>query len=167
MKQCSSCMEIKKKEEFYFYNKRKGGLRGNCKECDKAYRRARWAENPEKFRSIHRVWAKANPEKVNARTSAWKRANPEKRSAIQGRRRASKMSATPLWADKFIISEIYHLARIRTFATSVKWHVDHIVPLKSELVCGLHCESNLQVIPYKVNISKGNSWWPDMPEGGL
>jgi len=41
--------------------------------------------------------------------------------------------------------------------------VDHIVPLSSPKVCGLHCSANLQVIPKHVNDSKGNAWWPDMP----
>jgi len=36
-------------------------------------------------------------------------------------------------------------------------HVDHIVPLVSQLVCGL------QILDAKANIEKGNRSWPDMP----
>jgi 5-methylcytosine-specific restriction endonuclease McrA len=45
----------------------------------------------------------------------------------------------------------------------VKHEVDHIVPLKSPLVCGLHVEHNLQVIPATQNRRKHNRVWPDMP----
>lgn len=41
--------------------------------------------------------------------------------------------------------------------------VDHIVPLTSDLGCGLHWEGNLQVIPAAANLAKKNFWWPDMP----
>lgn len=47
--------------------------------------------------------------------------------------------------------------------TGVKHHVDHIVPIKSPIVCGLHCEANLQILPEAENIRKGNRHWPDMP----
>lgn len=53
---------------------------------------------------------------------------------------------------------------MRTSATAIPWEVDHIVPLNNDLVCGLHCEANLQVIPAIANLSKNNSWWPDMPD---
>lgn len=78
--------------------------------------------------------------------------------------RAKKFKATPLWADEFIMSEAYDLAQLRTNVMGFKWEVDHIVPLQSKVVCGLHTQDNLQVIPSRLNKSKGNHYWPDMPE---
>lgn len=98
-------------------------------------------------------------EKLNL--AKWKKENSDKNAAYQRRRVAAKLNATPSWANEFFISEAYHIAKVRSKATGIKWHVDHIVPLRSKLVCGLHVEHNLQVIPAKLNESKGNRVWPD------
>lgn len=73
------------------------------------------------------------------------------------------MRATPSWANPFFIEEAYHLAKLRSEMTGFAWHVDHVVPLKSRIVCGLHVEHNLAVVPAPYNLSKGNRHWPDMP----
>jgi hypothetical protein len=84
-------------------------------------------------------------------------------NAKTARRRAAKKSATPCWADQGKILEFYKEAARLTKALGVPYHVDHIVPLVSKLVCGLHVEANLQVITGSENSQKNNSFWPDMP----
>lgn len=69
----------------------------------------------------------------------------------------------PAWANRALITDIYELARIYTEALGRPFHVDHTVPLRSKLVCGLHTEANLQILPGAENIAKGNRRWPDMP----
>jgi leucyl aminopeptidase (aminopeptidase T) len=64
---------------------------------------------------------------------------------------------TPKWANKFFISEIYHLAKLRTRYLGVPHEVDHVIPLRGKNVCGLHVEHNLRVVPKAVNRSKGAS----------
>lgn len=98
-----------------------------------------------------------------AQLSEWSKNNPAKRNAKYKRYVATRMQAMPIWANNFFIEEIYDLAQIRTKATGIEWHVDHIVPLQSPIVCGLHVEQNLRVITALENRSKGNRHWPDMP----
>jgi len=64
---------------------------------------------------------------------------------------------------KIAINEVYEEAKRITKETGIKHHVDHIVPLDSMIVQGLHCLANLQILEGSINISKGNRFWPDMP----
>lgn len=58
--------------------------------------------------------------------------------------------------DAFIISESEHLCKLRALATGFEWHIDHMIPLRGSLACGLHCGLNLQVIPSYINLYKNN-----------
>ena len=42
--------------------------------------------------------------------------------------------------------------------------VDHVVPITSDFVSGLHCWHNLQLLTKSENSSKLNRFWPDMPD---
>jgi hypothetical protein len=64
--------------------------------------------------------------------------------------------ATPAWADLKAIEQFYVEADRLTKLTGVKNHVDHIYPLVSDVMCGLHVGLNLQVIPAAVNLRKSN-----------
>lgn len=79
------------------------------------------------------------------------------------RRKSNKLIATPAWANVSKILAIYEIAQEITKLTKVKHHVDHVVPLKSLLVCGLHCEDNLQILSEVDNLKKQNRHWPNMP----
>lgn len=121
-----------------------------------------WAD-AEAQRARVRTYRSKNIEKTKAATKRWASENSEKVIAHNAARRARRLKAIPLWVNKFFVGEAYDLARRRTKVFGFKWHVDHIVPLKSKIVCGLHVEHNLQVIPGAENIRKLNRSWPDMP----
>ncbi|MGL4573852.1 MAG: YdaU family protein [Burkholderiaceae bacterium] len=81
------------------------------------------------------------------------------RASIQSMRDARKASATPRWLTKQDLAEIaaiYAEAAMLTASTGQPHEVDHIVPLRSKLVCGLHVAWNLQVLPAIKNRQKSN-----------
>jgi hypothetical protein len=71
-----------------------------------------------------------------------------------------KQKLTPRWANKDTIKQIYNEAKLLTEKTGIKHHVDHVIPLRSYYVCGLHVENNLKIVPAKDNIEKSNKFKP-------
>lgn len=119
-------------------------------------------KNPEKARARSLEWSRNNPDRKKAFGEVYRRENVAKIRAYDANRRAKSERATPSWANEFFMDEAYRLARLRTKLFGYEWHVDHIVPLQSKFVCGLHVHNNLRVIPGSENKAKGNRSWRDM-----
>ena len=73
-------------------------------------------------------------------------------------RKALIRLATPAWADRRAIAGIYTEARHLTLTTGIKHSVDHVIPLKGRLVCGLHVETNLAILSLTQNSQKHNAF---------
>lgn len=114
------------------------------------------AKHPERRREICARYRRANAEAERRYRKIYAAANLDKLAAKSAERRATKMRATPAWCEHAAVSGIYETARKAGHV------VDHIVPLKSEFVCGLHCRDNLRAIDSIDNLRKGNRYWPDM-----
>lgn len=72
--------------------------------------------------------------------------------------------AWPDWCAEHPDFKVIYDEAKRRRADGEKVHVDHIVPICSPYVSGLHVPWNLQIISEKENLSKSNSWWPDCPD---
>lgn len=116
------------------------------------------AENARK-----REWRKANSARVREWHERYHERKPHLRSAFNAKYKAAKLQATPVWANFKAIEEFYAAADFLSMVTGEWYEVDHIVPIRSKLVCGLHCEANLQILTLEANRSKSNRFWPDMP----
>ena len=117
----------------------------------------RWREkHPEKRSNAYRSWRLRNLESCRVREEAYKRSHRAYYAALQRGRDAGQRQATPAWANKKEILRIYKEA------ARLGMQVDHIVPLKSNKVCGLHWEGNLQLLTPKENSAKKNYRWPGM-----
>lgn len=109
------------------------------------------------------MYTGATYETVSSTGKVYRRPPIELELAKYAARRAGKKNATPKWMDKAAVEAIYAKAQKFMELTGEPFHVDHIVPLTSDLVCGLHWEGNLQILSGFDNLSKGNKHWPDMP----
>jgi hypothetical protein len=71
-------------------------------------------------------------------------------------RHATHNKACPNWANKDAINTIYKTAKELTKSTGISYEVDHVIPVRHPLVCGLHVENNLQIILKDENREKSN-----------
>lgn len=118
-------------------------------------------KNKDKRSNYQSSWYKENRELEIKKALLRKKENPALNAKRSNEYRARKIKAVPRWFESELVAKVYEKARFNSM------HVDHIVPLKSNLVCGLHCWHNLQLIDSSHNASKGNRYWPDMPESLL
>lgn len=171
--QCKSCFKVrneKNKEQRKLYNEL---WKSKNKEQIKQYSKKYYEENHERIKESAKKYhadnaekAKkrmkdaywADPKKSVARSKQWKKENSFKVNAINANRRAMQLNATPKWANLSAIKIEYELAAWCSKVMSEPYHVDHIIPLKGETVCGLHVETNLRVIRGKENVAKSNKF---------
>ena len=103
--------------------------------------------------------AARSPEVIRAYRNAWKQNNLTQVRADTKARRRKHRQATPLWLtrkQKSEIRQMYQIAIIMTKTTGEQYVVDHIVPLRSDAVCGLHVPWNLRVMTQEENLRKSN-----------
>lgn len=118
--------------------------------------RAYYSTKGDHFRAY-----RAQHKAVIARTKrAWVVGNQGAMRAIRFKRIAAEHRALPVWADLTAVKAIYEEAARLTRLTGVRHEVDHIVPIQSPLVCGLHISANMQILTKAENRQKSNHFTP-------
>lgn len=156
-------------------------VKGSCVDCLRAEWQAAAETRAEYFRAYNKredvkdrkhEWYWENREQViqaaaaqpahikQTYRNAWKENNKVQVRADTKARRRKHRKATPPWISrkqKSEIRQLYQIAITMTQTTGEQYVVDHIYPLRSEIVCGLHVPWNLRVITQAENLKKSNS----------
>jgi len=183
---CKQCNHNKYEENKDVVKKRSSAYRENNKERIVEYKKQYYKKNKKKLslkskkyyiknrEQVKRVcvkYAAMNKDKVSKYSAEWRKNNCDsikkyrkdhkgKIYAHNAKRRAMKLGATPTYADPLKIERIYRTAQILSKMTGREFHVDHIIPLQNDLVCGLHHQDNLQIISAERNLRKNNKFEP-------
>lgn len=91
--------------------------------------------------------------------NAWKATHKTQIRADTKARRRKHREATPPWLSrkqKTEIRQLYQIAITMSLTTGEQYVVDHIIPLRSDVVCGLHVPWNLRVVTSEENARKSN-----------
>ena len=131
--------------QYYLKNKEELSIK------HKEYRLKNLDTIKEKVRLYSKKYYLNNIEYCKNYQKQWRKNNPQKNRLKEANRRARKLQATPSWANMEKIKEIY-------LNCPKGYHVDHIIPLQGNTVCGLHVENNLQYLKAKENLRKGNNF---------
>jgi len=145
MRVCNVCKVEKSLDSYHNCKRFPLGKTYTCKPCAK-----------EKTRK----WSKENPDRKKIASIAEYKKNKAAYIARVAKRRAAKLKATPPWLSEKQLHDmtvIYTVCDRVSKQTGKSHHVDHVVPLQGENVCGLHVPWNLAIIPAKMNLSKSNT----------
>lgn len=177
MKSCTVCKTEKTLDSFYrtWNNQRnKHYYRSMCKDCDKAKALEWHFKNHERSKQKAKEWHEANKDYANAkRKEAYRAEDLEVKQAKRKehykankavylynntKRKRHVKKSTPDWADQKRIQARYILSKYLTELDGRQRHVDHVIPLRGELVSGLHVADNLQILYAEDNLSKSNNY---------
>lgn len=101
-----------------------------------------------KHKDANQEYARKHRKKFVENTQRWRSSRPWYVNAFGTKNRKSM----PPWANREKIEAIYKEAYERGMT------VDHIIPLTSSTVCGLHVDYNLQILSLSDNRVKSNQY---------
>lgn len=152
---CLECLKAeweqgkeKRAEYFTEYNRSEAGQAAKQRyyEKNKDFVIAKALATPARIKNQYRkAWAERNLVSVRANTK---------------NRRRKHREATPAWLtrrQKTEMRSMYQIAITMSKTTGEAYVVDHIWPLRSDVVCGLHVPWNLRIITRAENLQKSNA----------
>ena len=149
MKTCSACVVTLPLSSFPVRRASRDGLNASCRECKNASNKRHY--------TAHKA---AHVYRANASKKARAQRDPVWRNAWNVWRHLKEEKRVAPWAKFSDTVRFYREAHELTARTGIRHEVDHIIPLRSKVVSGLHCVENLQVLTAAANNAKGSSFTP-------
>jgi len=159
---CKTCGVEKPLDSFTKNSRCNYGVTHKCLNCSADYHSDYYRNNTEQRAKTQKksvAKRRAGGRDVNKPSREYNKRNPEYKRFYASQRKAHVKRATPSWltdSQKAHIKRTYKLAQTIRDATGLDYHVDHIIPLRGENVCGLHVPENLRVLRADLNLSKSN-----------
>jgi hypothetical protein len=144
----------------------------NCSLCEKEYKALLYTKNRERIREEQKQYYLENSDHIKAKVKEYKDSNKD---LVNERKRLKReidpaygrhdrtfyKNAECSWANPDLLKLAYKTRDERQKLEQTLYNVDHIVPLKHPLVCGLHNEFNLRIITAAENLRKSNKFDPE------
>lgn len=131
-KYCGTCSKIKTFDDFSKYKSATLGIAATCKDCKNSAQLGGYT----KYYDSHQKSYEKNYGVIRER---------------QNRYKGERSKRIPSWSETELIAEYYKNCPEGK-------QVDHILPLKGELVSGLHVIGNLQYLTVEENLRKSNKF---------
>lgn len=176
-KVCTSCHQLKDFANYHKAKLGKFGLKAICKVChsdqskklektEKVRAKRKLKRSTKEYKEWSQAYRRDNADKLREYAKSYeltseqlkakqeysrdfKKKNRGLINSWTAERRSRKKRAMPSWVDRQDLKKIYENC-------PKGYHVDHVIPLKNDIVCGLHVPWNLQYLPAIENIKKGN-----------
>ncbi len=153
---CVDCRIKQRNTEYhqkYMKQYHKDNKNSHNTQCKKRYQ-----IHKERHLYVSKVWYETHKEQhkeyVKQYGKLWRKNNPDKTSLSDTRRCKAIKQSAPLWYENDLVKQFY----LKRDELNKKWgtnfQVDHIIPIVSDTVCGLHCWDNLQLLDKSLNSSK-------------
>lgn len=120
-----------------------------------------YANKREQLLEASKQWRDKNSQRRRQSAVEWREKNPQKHAVYEALRRSQRLMATPKWVNTDEINTVYVKCQELNAVWGTNFTVDHYIPLKGKLVCGLHVWENLQLLDSGDNSEKHNKWDPD------
>lgn len=177
---CIKCLNTLDTADFYV--RENGKIRKECKSCLLSHNREYRNNNKDLYTKRYKQYYAANREAIKEHVKKWRKDNPEKAKLTDKNKylRCDKKRRNELgraWAKRNTHKTRVWTASRRKYIKQQKLKdnfkkelkniyencpkgsvVDHIIPIRSVFVCGLHVPWNLQYLDKKTNLEKRNKF---------
>lgn len=135
---------------------------GGCPQC----LRQHFLDNREDYTEAKTRFREKNRDYYNQTQREWRANNKDKVAKFHRNHFEKNVGLYGSWAKLAALKKINRVPswaqveEIHEFYTNCPegYQVDHIIPLKGKLVCGLHVIENLQYLTPEENMKKGNKY---------